>query len=173
MVRTYTLYERSKKLLVFFFVLWFVRYFLLPSRVRNWRAHIKSVGGVASWAVAEWTTSPSFKCGHFLYALGLNSCSLSLGFGGTFMLVQRCGSHRYRTGVLSFTASRWNWWDDYPIHFWKLTRVYYTSYRLVDAGESISRMSEFVQWCKFSELTSSSVYRHKSGLLKSLYCDGM
>jgi len=42
MVRTYTLYERSKKLLLFFFVLWF------------------SVGGVAGWAVAKWTSSSSF-----------------------------------------------------------------------------------------------------------------
>jgi len=42
MVRTYTLYERSKKLLLFFFVLWF------------------SVGGIAGWVVAKWTSSSSF-----------------------------------------------------------------------------------------------------------------
>ncbi|KAJ6614710.1 hypothetical protein B0H10DRAFT_2044480 [Mycena sp. CBHHK59/15] len=37
MVRTYTLYERSKKLLAFFFLLWF------------------SVGGVSFWAAIKWT----------------------------------------------------------------------------------------------------------------------
>jgi len=42
MVRTYTLYERSKKLLAFFFVLWF------------------SIAGVAIWAVTKWISAPSF-----------------------------------------------------------------------------------------------------------------
>jgi len=38
MVRTYTLYDRSKKLLVFFFLMWF------------------SVSGVSFWAVTKWTS---------------------------------------------------------------------------------------------------------------------
>ncbi|KAJ6482958.1 hypothetical protein C8R47DRAFT_1133340 [Mycena vitilis] len=38
MVRTYTLYERSKKLLAFFFLLWFI------------------LGGIAGWAVTRWTS---------------------------------------------------------------------------------------------------------------------
>jgi len=42
MVRTYTLYERSKKLLVFFFVLWF------------------TIAGVAIWAVTKWVSAPGF-----------------------------------------------------------------------------------------------------------------
>ncbi|KAJ7367969.1 hypothetical protein DFH08DRAFT_10532 [Mycena albidolilacea] len=38
MIRTYTLYERSKKLLAFFFALWF------------------SLGGIAFWAVTTWSS---------------------------------------------------------------------------------------------------------------------
>jgi len=41
MVRTYTLYERSKKLLVFFFIMWF------------------SGAGVTFWSVTKWTSSSS------------------------------------------------------------------------------------------------------------------
>ncbi|KAJ7863257.1 hypothetical protein B0H13DRAFT_1095075 [Mycena leptocephala] len=120
MVRTYTLYERSKKLLAFFFVLWF------------------SVGGVASWAVAEWTTSPSFKCGHFVYALGLNSCSLSLGFGVLSCWFSDAG--RIGIGLVCYLS--------------------------LLAGETVIVLLTLGK--VFHEF-----YRHKSGLLKSLYCDGV
>jgi len=43
MIRTYTLYERSRKLLAYFFLMWF------------------SVGGVAFWAVTKWTGSSNFS----------------------------------------------------------------------------------------------------------------
>ncbi|KAJ7166589.1 hypothetical protein C8R46DRAFT_264135 [Mycena filopes] len=42
MVRTYTLYERSRRLLAFFFLLWF------------------SIAGVAIWAVSKWISAASF-----------------------------------------------------------------------------------------------------------------
>ncbi|KAJ6562802.1 hypothetical protein DFH09DRAFT_1159659 [Mycena vulgaris] len=60
MVRTYTLYERSKKLLAFFFVMWF------------------SVAGVAFWAVTKWTSSSSFTSPN---ASAIPSCYFSNSSG--------------------------------------------------------------------------------------------
>ncbi|KAJ7145770.1 hypothetical protein C8R44DRAFT_1794 [Mycena epipterygia] len=60
MVRTYTLYERSKKLLAFFFLMWF------------------SVGGIAFWAVTRWTFSANFTSPN---ASGLPSCYFSTTSG--------------------------------------------------------------------------------------------
>ncbi|KAF8211476.1 hypothetical protein K438DRAFT_45052 [Mycena galopus ATCC 62051] len=61
MVRTYTLYERSKKLLAFFFVLWF------------------SVGGIAFWAVTKWTASnSSSSSGSSCYVSTSSSISIGL-----------------------------------------------------------------------------------------------
>jgi len=59
MVRTYTLYERSKKLLAFFFVLWF------------------SIAGVAIWAVTKWISAPTFAS----LDAGTASCWLSNSSG--------------------------------------------------------------------------------------------
>ncbi|KAJ7838556.1 hypothetical protein B0H13DRAFT_165384 [Mycena leptocephala] len=105
MVRTYTLYERSKKLLVFFFVLWF------------------SVGGVAAWAMVKWTSSPSFKSSDS----GVLSCWFSdasrIGIGLVCYLSLLVGE----TGLVLLTLGK-----------------------------------------VFREF-----YHHKSGLLKSLYCDGV
>jgi len=58
MVRTYTLYERSKKLLLFFFLMWF------------------SVGGVSFWAVTKWTSSPKFSLSN-VNTSGFASCYFS------------------------------------------------------------------------------------------------
>jgi len=105
MVRTYTLYERSKKLLVSFFVLWL------------------SVGGVASWAVAKWTSASNLTSSD----PALPSCWL------------RDSSH-ISTGLVCFVS--------------------------LLAGETVIVL-----------LTLGKVFRkfyhHKSGLLKSLYCDGV
>jgi len=61
MVRTYTLYERSKKLLAFFILLWF------------------SVGGIAFWAITKWTTSNSFfSSGSSCYVSTSSSISIGL-----------------------------------------------------------------------------------------------
>ncbi|KAJ7482198.1 hypothetical protein B0H11DRAFT_2022038 [Mycena galericulata] len=58
MVRTYTLYERSKKLLAFFFLMWF------------------SSAGVAFWAVTKWTSSTKFS-GSSSDMAGIDSCYFS------------------------------------------------------------------------------------------------
>jgi len=113
MVRSYTLYERSKKLLVFFFLLWF------------------SVSGVSFWAVTKWTTSPKFSSSssntsgiascHFSNSGGIGIglvCYLSLLVGETVIvfltlwkLCRRFSYHKsslltslYRDGVWFYLA---------------------------------------------------------------------
>ncbi|KAJ7737867.1 hypothetical protein DFH07DRAFT_90202 [Mycena maculata] len=63
MVRTYTLYERSKKLLLFFFLMWF------------------SVGGVSFWAVTKWTSSSSSNVDTQGFASCYFSDSSGIGLG--------------------------------------------------------------------------------------------
>ncbi|KAJ7605478.1 hypothetical protein FB45DRAFT_488320 [Roridomyces roridus] len=64
MVRTYTLYERSKRLLLFFFLLWF------------------SVAGVSFWAVTKWTDKfSSTTAGTSLFASCYFSSSTIIGIG--------------------------------------------------------------------------------------------
>ncbi|KAJ7157852.1 hypothetical protein C8R43DRAFT_367952 [Mycena crocata] len=85
MVRTYTLYERSKKLLAFFFVLWF------------------SMAGVSFWAVTKWTTSSRFTSS----TPEMPSCYFSNSGGiGIGLLFRRFSNHKsalfeslYRDGV--------------------------------------------------------------------------
>ncbi|KAJ7233124.1 hypothetical protein B0H12DRAFT_1144187 [Mycena haematopus] len=60
MIRTYTLYERSKKLLAFFFVLWF------------------SASGVAFWAATKWTVSTFFSSNSSCYVTNWGDISIGL-----------------------------------------------------------------------------------------------
>ncbi|KAJ6516224.1 hypothetical protein C8R45DRAFT_236196 [Mycena sanguinolenta] len=77
MIRTYTLYERSKKLLAFFFVLWF------------------SVSGISVWAATKWTASTFSSSTSSCYAA--SSGSISIGLVCYFALL--CGETIFRRFV--------------------------------------------------------------------------
>jgi len=69
MIRTYTLYERSKKLLAFFFVMWF------------------SLCGIAFWAVTKWSTNPQVSSGPFQSCYLPDPGSIGIGLVCYFVLL--------------------------------------------------------------------------------------